>query len=86
MKKSLLLLIACLQLVVAFSQAPQHWTSADMFLALRKLNVLGSVLYVAAHPDDVGRGIRVLHEHVFRGKRPVADLVDVIAADRADAV
>jgi LmbE family N-acetylglucosaminyl deacetylase len=23
-----------------------------MYLALRKLNVLGSVLYVAAHPDD----------------------------------
>ena len=52
MKKSLLLLIACWQLVVAFSQAPQNWTSADMFLALRKLNVLGSILYVAAHPDD----------------------------------
>ncbi|MFC0773167.1 PIG-L family deacetylase [Terrimonas alba] len=52
MKKSLLLLIACLQLAVAFSQAPQNWSSADMFLALRKLNVLGSVLYVAAHPDD----------------------------------
>ena len=28
------------------------WTSADMYLALRKLNVLGSVLYIAAHPDD----------------------------------
>ena len=35
-----------------FSQAPQNWTSADMYLAIRKLNVLGSVLYVAAHPDD----------------------------------
>lgn len=36
----------------AFSQAPASWTSADMYLALRKLNVVGSVLYVAAHPDD----------------------------------
>ncbi|HEX2535425.1 MAG TPA: PIG-L family deacetylase, partial [Chitinophagaceae bacterium] len=27
-------------------------TSADMYLALRKLNTLGSILYVAAHPDD----------------------------------
>src|SRR5215213_6392815 len=27
-------------------------TSADIYLGLRKLNVLGSVLYVAAHPDD----------------------------------
>lgn len=35
-----------------YSQAPPSWTSADMYLALRKLNVLGSVLYVAAHPDD----------------------------------
>ena len=52
MKKFLLLLIACMQLTMTFSQAPQNWTSADMFLALRKLNVLGSVLYVAAHPDD----------------------------------
>jgi LmbE family N-acetylglucosaminyl deacetylase len=35
-----------------FSQAPQNWTSSEMYLAIRKLNVLGSVLYVAAHPDD----------------------------------
>src|SRR5215204_6171584 len=35
-----------------YSQAPKSWSSADMYLALRKLNVLGSVLYVAAHPDD----------------------------------
>ncbi|HEY0057909.1 MAG TPA: PIG-L family deacetylase, partial [Flavisolibacter sp.] len=27
-------------------------TSAEIYLGLRKLNVLGSVLYVAAHPDD----------------------------------
>ncbi|HEX4875921.1 MAG TPA: PIG-L family deacetylase, partial [Chitinophagaceae bacterium] len=45
------LLVALVQLPV-FSQAPKSWTSADMYLALRKLNVLGSVLYVAAHPDD----------------------------------
>jgi LmbE family N-acetylglucosaminyl deacetylase len=38
--------------LISFSQSPQSWTSADMYLALRKLNVLGSVLYVAAHPDD----------------------------------
>jgi LmbE family N-acetylglucosaminyl deacetylase len=34
------------------AQAPLSWSSADMYLALRKLNVLGSVLYLAAHPDD----------------------------------
>ena len=35
-----------------FAQAPQSWTSADIYLAIKKLNVLGTVLYVAAHPDD----------------------------------
>jgi len=35
-----------------FAQTPKSWTSADIYLGLRKLNVLGSVLYVAAHPDD----------------------------------
>ena len=34
------------------AQSPQSWTSAEMYQALRKLNVLGSVLYLAAHPDD----------------------------------
>ncbi|MGL6069330.1 MAG: PIG-L family deacetylase, partial [Sediminibacterium sp.] len=27
-------------------------SSTDIFLQLKKLNVLGSVLYLAAHPDD----------------------------------
>jgi LmbE family N-acetylglucosaminyl deacetylase len=35
-----------------FAQSPQSWTSAEMYQAIKKLNVLGSVLYVAAHPDD----------------------------------
>lgn len=52
MKKSLLIALAVFQLTLANAQAPQNWTSADMYLALRKLNVLGSVLYIAAHPDD----------------------------------
>lgn len=34
------------------AQSYPTWTSAEMYQALRKLNVLGSVLYVAAHPDD----------------------------------
>src|ERR1043165_4690789 len=36
----------------SFSQQPVTWTSADIYQGLRKLNVLGSVLYLAAHPDD----------------------------------
>jgi LmbE family N-acetylglucosaminyl deacetylase len=34
------------------AQKPQKPTSADIFQSIRKLNVLGSILYVAAHPDD----------------------------------
>lgn len=36
----------------AMSQAPVQWNSSEILLALKKLKVLGSVLYVAAHPDD----------------------------------
>ena len=36
----------------AIAQTPPTYTSADIYLGLKKLNVLGSVLYVAAHPDD----------------------------------
>src|ERR1700754_4529831 len=54
MLRKLLLLAACTFSFVPYAlcQQPASWTSADMYLALRKLNVLGSVLYVAAHPDD----------------------------------
>ncbi|MGQ0738657.1 MAG: PIG-L family deacetylase [Bacteroidota bacterium] len=52
MKKFLILVMALCQLVIAGAQAPVSWSSAEMYQALRKLNVLGSVLYVAAHPDD----------------------------------
>jgi LmbE family N-acetylglucosaminyl deacetylase len=37
---------------IAYSQTPTTNTSADIYLQLKKLNVLGSVLYIAAHPDD----------------------------------
>ena len=38
--------------VAACAQGPATVTSADIYLRLKKLNVLGTVLYVAAHPDD----------------------------------
>lgn len=34
------------------AQTPVTYTSADIYLQVKKLNVLGSVLYIAAHPDD----------------------------------
>src|SRR6185503_9936768 len=52
MRKLLLSLFAFCILPFAHSQAPVSWTSAEMYQAIRKLNVLGSVLYIAAHPDD----------------------------------
>lgn len=53
MRKTILSVISFLCFIVsAFSQAPRSWTSSDMFLAMKKLDILGSVLYVAAHPDD----------------------------------
>jgi LmbE family N-acetylglucosaminyl deacetylase len=38
--------------VRSIAQAPETLGSAEIFLRLKKLNVLGSVLYIAAHPDD----------------------------------
>ena len=35
-----------------FSQAPKKPNSAEIYEAIQKLNFLGSVLYIAAHPDD----------------------------------
>src|SRR3954468_22473266 len=35
-----------------FAQSNQPLNSAEIVQGLKKLNVVGSVLYVAAHPDD----------------------------------
>lgn len=50
MKRTLLL--GLLSYCVVSASAQSFPTSADVYLGLRKLNTLGSVLYVAAHPDD----------------------------------
>ncbi|HEY2649944.1 MAG TPA: PIG-L family deacetylase [Puia sp.] len=34
------------------AQVPQPESASDILLRMKKLNVLGSVLYIAAHPDD----------------------------------
>ncbi len=54
MKKYLCLLWLIVQTGtgIVYAQAPPRVTSADILLSLQKLKVLGSVLYVAAHPDD----------------------------------
>jgi LmbE family N-acetylglucosaminyl deacetylase len=39
-------------LSIGFAQQPQKANSAVIFNQIQKLNFLGSVLYIAAHPDD----------------------------------
>src|SRR5687767_327670 len=36
----------------AFGQVPKSYTSSEIFQQIKRLNVLGTVLYIAAHPDD----------------------------------
>jgi len=52
MKKIIACLFTFFLLAVGRSQVPRSWTSAEIYQAIKKLHVLGSVLYVAAHPDD----------------------------------
>ncbi|MGI4974675.1 MAG: PIG-L family deacetylase [Janthinobacterium lividum] len=37
---------------IARAQAPKTYTSSEILLGLKKLSVVGSVMYIAAHPDD----------------------------------
>lgn len=54
MKKCGLLLVVFLWLsnISLFAQQPPAYTSSEILLRIQKLKVLGSVLYMAAHPDD----------------------------------
>ena len=38
--------------MLSHAQAPEKWSSAEIYNQIKKLNFLGSVLYIAAHPDD----------------------------------
>ncbi|MCC7233363.1 MAG: PIG-L family deacetylase [Bacteroidia bacterium] len=51
MKKSSLWLLLCL-CVYQIQAQPVAYNTSDILLSLEKLNTLGSVLYIAAHPDD----------------------------------
>jgi LmbE family N-acetylglucosaminyl deacetylase len=52
MRKFFILLVLVFNSVFSIAQAPKAYTSSEILLQLKKLNVLGAVLYVAAHPDD----------------------------------
>ncbi|MCA1633362.1 MAG: PIG-L family deacetylase [Acidobacteria bacterium] len=72
-----LLSLFCLLASVARAQTPAAPSAAETQLALRKLSVLGSALYIAAHPDDENtallaylaneRGVRTGYLSVTRG-------------------
>lgn len=51
-KYSLLFLLSFFYYFHGFSQTSQTLNSSEILQGLKKLNTVGSVLYVAAHPDD----------------------------------
>ena len=51
MRFFIVLLLLCLSYPVT-AQQPRKPNSAEIFESIQKLNFLGNVLYVAAHPDD----------------------------------
>ena len=57
MKKIVIFLICFSLSAPLFAQTPPTFSSADILLQLKKLKVLGSVLYIAAHPDDENNGL-----------------------------
>jgi LmbE family N-acetylglucosaminyl deacetylase len=52
MRKIFFLLFTIHCSLSTFCQSQKTYTSSEILLQLKKLNVLGSVLYVGAHPDD----------------------------------
>ena len=52
MKKNIFLISALVLVGQIFAQTPKSYTSSEILLQIKKLNVVGSVLYIAAHPDD----------------------------------
>ncbi len=52
MKNLLLILVITCFHFCSFAQSQQPLTSSEILQGIKKLNVVGSVLYIAAHPDD----------------------------------
>jgi len=49
---SIILILSLFATQLVFAQAPKKPTSGEIYHMMEKLGFLGSVLYVAAHPDD----------------------------------
>lgn len=71
---SILFLLAVLTLPFTSirAQAPKRYTSGEIYEAIKKLNVLRSALYIAAHPDD--ENTRLISYLATEGKANVAYL------------
>jgi len=52
MKKIFLLFAVVVQFFLIDAQVQKSYSSAELLLQLKKCNTVGSVLYIAAHPDD----------------------------------
>ncbi len=50
--KRILLFTVLLFTVFSYAQKPDKPTSSEIYESIKKLNFLGSALYIAAHPDD----------------------------------
>ena len=50
--RKLVLALFLLAFSITQAQAPEKWSSSEIYNPIKKLNFLGSVLYIAAHPDD----------------------------------
>ncbi|MDO5986603.1 PIG-L family deacetylase [Flavivirga amylovorans] len=66
MQKSILyLLITVFTFSISTAQKPKTPSSSEIYESIQKLNFLGSVLYIAAHPDDENtRLISYMSNHV----------------------
>ena len=53
MRKLIILLLVILNVsAISYAQKPKKLNSTEIYESIKKLNFLGTVLYVAAHPDD----------------------------------
>ncbi|PXY42295.1 LmbE family protein [Flavobacterium cheongpyeongense] len=52
MRKTQLFLLFFISIQISFAQQPQKPNAVAIYNQIQKLNFLGSVLYIAAHPDD----------------------------------
>ncbi len=58
-------LFALFSILISYGQQPKKPNASEIYESIQKLNVLGSVLYVAAHPDDENtRLISYMSNHV----------------------